>query len=74
MRCTCCNVVLNDFESTRKNKATGEYLDTCNKCASFVEDAIETIDRSDLSESEVPDDEIDFDDCVDYDRYNDEED
>jgi len=74
MRCTCCNVVLNDFESTRKNRATGEYLDMCNKCTSFVDDAIETIDRSDLSESEVPDDEIDFDDCVDYDRYNDEED
>lgn len=45
----------------------------CNKCASFVSDAIETIDRSDLSESEVPDDEINFDECVDYDQYYDDE-
>ena len=67
MRCTCCNVVLNDFEATRKNKNTGEYLDMCNKCTSYVDDAIETIDRTDLEESEVPDDEIEFDEWTVYD-------
>lgn len=32
MRCKACNVSLNDFESTRKSKNTGEYLDLCNTC------------------------------------------
>ena len=27
MRCKACNVALDDIESTRKDKQTGEYLD-----------------------------------------------
>jgi cytochrome c1 len=73
MRCTCCDRLLNDFESTRKNKSTGEYLDMCNKCHSIIQDDIQTVDRTDLSIEDVPDDEVEFDPCVDYDRYNDEE-
>ena len=58
MRCTCCDRLLNDFESTRKSKSTGEYLDMCNKCFSMVEEDIEYIGREDLSEEDVPDDEL----------------
>lgn len=61
MRCSCCDVLLSDFEATRKNRSTGEYLDMCNKCASYVSDAIETIDRADLPEDEVTDDAVEFD-------------
>lgn len=32
MRCKACNVALDDIESTRKDKQTGEYLDLCVKC------------------------------------------
>ena len=66
MKCTCCDRILNDFESTRKNRSTGEYLDMCNKCSAYVTDAIETIDRSDLSEGDIPDEEMEFDDEFDY--------
>jgi len=49
MRCCCCNVVLNDFESTCKSAATGDYLDMCNKCYGFVEKDIPTVGRTDLN-------------------------
>jgi NAD-dependent SIR2 family protein deacetylase len=32
MRCQACNKLLNDFESTRKDKHG--YIDLCNKCYS----------------------------------------
>lgn len=58
MRCVCCDRNLNDYESTRKSRTTGEYLDMCNKCFGLVEDNIETIDRTDFSEGDVPDEEL----------------
>ena len=68
MRCTCCDRLLNDYESTRKSRTTGEYLDMCNKCFAMVEDSIETIDRTDFSEGDIPDEELyeDNDYCVEY--------
>ena len=74
MRCCACNRLLNDFESTRKSKTTGEYLDLCNKCFGTVQQDLATDIRSDLPEDEVPDDELDFgelDSQIDW--YNDEE-
>jgi len=32
MRCVCCNKNLNDYESTLKSLATGDFLDMCKKC------------------------------------------
>ena len=32
MKCRSCNVLLNDYESTRKNKQTGDYYDLCGQC------------------------------------------
>lgn len=32
MRCSCCDKLLTDFESSVKSVATGEYLDSCIKC------------------------------------------
>ena len=61
MRCTCCDRLLNDFESTRKSKTTGEYLDICNKCFSTIQQDLDTDIRNDLPEDEVPDEELDFD-------------
>jgi len=39
----------------------------CNKCVGSVQESIETLDRTDLAEGEVPDDEIMFDDSTMYD-------
>ena len=66
MRCYCCQVVLNDYESTRKSRTTGEYLDTCNKCFAMIEDDIDTIDRTDFSEGDITEDDFDDDFCVQY--------
>ena len=33
MRCRACNEILSDFELTRKDKETGDFLDLCNDCA-----------------------------------------
>lgn len=67
MRCLCCDRQLNDFESTRKSKTTGDYLDTCNKCYSTIQQDIASVSRSDLPEDDVPDDEIEFDELTDED-------
>jgi hypothetical protein len=58
MRCQVCDVVLTDFESTRKHAVTGEYLDTCNKCLDEIA-VIPTIDREDLRD--VVESELDLD-------------
>ncbi len=47
MRCYCCDRWLDDFESTRKDSETGEYMDTCNKCLKGL--GIATVDRTDLA-------------------------
>lgn len=36
MRCIACDKNLTDFESTRKNHKTGEFLDLCNICFNHV--------------------------------------
>lgn len=35
MKCKLCDQLLTDFESTKKDPATKEYLDTCNYCISM---------------------------------------
>lgn len=50
-RCRACDKVLNDFEMTRKYPS-GEYLDLCNHCYSFIKDEIDVIERADLREYE----------------------
>lgn len=74
MRCVCCDRLLNDFESTRKSKTTGDYLDMCNGCVASVQDQLETIDRTDLQENDVPDEEIVFtDDLFQFNIFDDDE-
>ena len=48
MKCRACNVTLSDYESTRKNARTGEYIDMCNHCFSTIEEEFEVIEREDL--------------------------
>ena len=50
MRCSICDVMLSDFEATRKHADTGEYLDMCCKCISYVN--APTVDNFDLADNE----------------------
>jgi len=48
MRCQACDQSLSDFEATRKNAETGEYLDLCNDCYNFISNDILSQEREDL--------------------------
>jgi hypothetical protein len=48
MRCIQCNELLTDFESTRQDKITGEYLDLCNACFKPISSSIKVKERYDL--------------------------
>lgn len=50
MRCRCCDKRLSDFEATRKNINTNEYLDMCNKCYSTINRDVLTYERNDLKD------------------------
>jgi hypothetical protein len=55
MRCRCCDKRLSDFEATRKNIHTNEYLDMCNKCYSTIDKDILAYERYDLYDEEETD-------------------
>ena len=44
MRCKICDAILSDYETTRKDPNTGEYLDTCGECLSIVREALQDFD------------------------------
>lgn len=56
MRCLSCNVVLTDFEATRKYKSSGDYLDLCENCFKPIADKVLVIERLDLLTTE----DVDF--------------
>lgn len=57
MRCKACDVVLSDYEATRKSALTLEYIDLCDACFMHIADEIQVIDRPDLLNYEVMDEE-----------------
>lgn len=57
MHCCLCDCLLTDFESTRRNAVTGEFLDMCNHCFQDFKDLIPTRDRKDLISTDAFDDE-----------------
>jgi hypothetical protein len=69
MHCTACDRNLSDFESTRKDENTGQYLDLCNTCykASGIGNVVPVAERFDLAhEDDVDVEEIDSVLIVDY--------
>ena len=40
MHCKACDKLLTNYESTRKSKTTGEYLDLCSHCLSSVMEVV----------------------------------
>ncbi len=60
MRCSCCNRLLSDYESTLRHAVTNEFMETCNKCLDGLN--IPTRGRPDLNPFEsVEDDYTDED-------------
>lgn len=76
MHCRCCDRLLSEFEATRKNAQTKEYLDLCKVCFEDVKGLFPVIERKDLiTESDLDLDgdddslEVDTGDCRDYIDY-----
>ena len=49
-RCRACDVILSDYELTRKSAVTGEYYDLCNHCFSYIKDSVYSKERIDLKD------------------------
>jgi len=60
MKCRACDVILTDFEATRKYES-GEYIDLCNHCFfSGVDEEVLAIEREDLrTDNELEEDFFD---------------
>jgi len=71
MRCSCCNVMLTDFETTMRRASNSEFMDMCEKCLSTIEDDVKVITREDLR-NEVGTDVANYIDCFDLTRGYDE--
>ena len=71
MRCSCCNVMLTEFESTIRKVSTNEFIDICEKCLSTIDDDVKVLTREDLR-TEVGTDVAHYIDCFDLTRGNDE--
>lgn len=48
MHCVACNQLLTDFESTRKNAITKDYVDLCKRCFEDVKGLFPVLERKDL--------------------------
>lgn len=53
MRCYCCNERLTEYEATRRNATTNEFIDMCNTCYATIKDDLLTIEREDLLTNEA---------------------
>jgi len=58
MHCKACDTLLNDFESTRRNKYTHEFIDLCNHCFDGIKGTVPVIERKDLMTSRDYDDDL----------------
>jgi len=48
MHCSCCDRLLTEFESTRRNANTFQFIDLCKVCFEDVKPFVPTFDRADL--------------------------
>jgi hypothetical protein len=52
MRCLACNVLLTDFEATRRYTQSREFVDLCTHCLAATDDMILVTERNDLAGNE----------------------
>ena len=48
MHCTACDRLLTEFEATRRNANTFQFIDLCKVCFEDIKPFVPTIDRTDL--------------------------
>jgi hypothetical protein len=65
MHCNCCDRLLTEFESTRRNANTFQFIDLCKVCFEDVKPFVPTIDRTDLLTEADLDEEPDEKDNLD---------
>jgi hypothetical protein len=65
MHCSCCDRLLTEFESTRRNANTFQFIDLCKVCFEDVKPFVPTIDRKDLISEADLDEVEDFDGDLD---------
>jgi hypothetical protein len=62
MHCVACNKLLTDFEATRRNAITKDFVDLCKVCFEDVKGLFPVIERKDLvTESDLDPCEQDID-------------
>ncbi len=79
MHCVACDRLLSEFEATRKNAMTMDYIDLCKVCFEDVKGLYPVIERKDLvtqsdldlegDDDSVESREMDTGDCRDYIDY-----
>ncbi len=80
MHCVACNKLLTDFEATRRNAITKDFVDLCKVCFEDVKGLFPVIERKDLvtqsdldldgdDDDSVESREMDTGDCRDYIDY-----
>lgn len=52
MRCLACDRALTDYEATRRDAITNEFIDLCNHCFASISEDLHTIEREDLAHDE----------------------
>lgn len=53
MRCAACDTILTEFEATRRGKESGEYVDLCDSCFSYVKDQIAVEENEELRGDQI---------------------
>ena len=48
MHCICCDKILSDYEATRRNVNTKEFMDMCNRCYGTISNDVLALERQDL--------------------------
>ena len=69
MHCRACDKLLTDYEATRKNANTFEFIDLCKVCFEDVKAIVPTIDRKDLLTESDLDEDFDDPSTEVYDDY-----
>jgi hypothetical protein len=67
MHCVACDRLLSEFEATRKNAVTGDYIDLCRVCFEDVKGLFPVLERKDLLTQSDLDLDGDDDDSVESD-------
>ena len=67
MHCVACNKLLTDFEATRRNAITKDFVDLCKVCFEDVKGLFPVIERKDLVTQSDLDLDGDEDDVVESD-------